>query len=134
MENIGKRLLNYIESKNIDLSHLAQQIEINELDLKRLLETNKIELRILEKISKETRIPFYSFFSTIEIEEYLKQLQQTVPNYTESLTPEALKEIQNLVSSLQLEIERLKKIILSKDQEIIRLQEMLNNKKNISHE
>jgi len=118
MQEIGSKILAFLKQNNIDLYDLAARIDEEAASLKRELETEKIELKTIEKLSKELRIPLYSFFSTVSIDEITKAYSQTVPHYINRLTPEEQKEFTTLISNLVSEIEHLKKIVADKTEEI----------------
>jgi transcriptional regulator with XRE-family HTH domain len=62
MMNLKEKILQILELKKFTYSDLASYLNISESDLDYALENNTLEIRTLELISKELRIPLYSFF------------------------------------------------------------------------
>jgi len=60
--NLKEKILAVLKEKKVDYSSLAAYIGIEEKDLDFALENSTLEIRTLELISKELRIPLYSFF------------------------------------------------------------------------
>jgi len=60
--NLKEKILQVLEMKKFTYADLASYLNISESDLDYALENNTLEIRTLELISKELRIPLYSFF------------------------------------------------------------------------
>lgn len=60
--NLKTKILQILELKKFTYADLASYLNISESDLDFALENNTLEIRTLELISKELRIPLYSFF------------------------------------------------------------------------
>jgi len=60
--NLKAKILQLLELKNLTYADLASYLNISEAALDFSLENNTLEIRTLELISKELRIPLYSFF------------------------------------------------------------------------
>jgi len=60
--NLKEKILQVLEMKKFTYADLASYLNISENDLDYALEHNTLEIRTLELISKELRIPLYSFF------------------------------------------------------------------------
>jgi transcriptional regulator with XRE-family HTH domain len=60
--NLKEKILQVLEMKKFTYADLASYLNISEHDLDYALENNALEIRTLELISKELRIPLYSFF------------------------------------------------------------------------
>ena len=60
--NLKAKILQVLEMKKFTYADLASYLNISENDLDFALENNTLEIRTLELISKELRIPLYSFF------------------------------------------------------------------------
>lgn len=126
MDSVGARILNFIERKGISIAELADKIEIDATELKTDLEKNALEIKTLEKISKELRIPLYSFFTNTAIEEIRSRNNFEIPYYIERLDPNEKWEFNNLINGLIEEIESLKRLLDEKDREIEILKRMGN--------
>lgn len=62
MMNLKEKILQVLEMKKFTYAELASYLNISESELDYALENNTLEIRTLELISKELRIPLYSFF------------------------------------------------------------------------
>ena len=62
MMNLKEKILQVLEMKKFTYADLASYLTISESELDYALENNTLEIRTLELISKELRIPLYSFF------------------------------------------------------------------------
>lgn len=62
MVNLKSKILQILEMKKFTYADMASYLNISESDLDYALEHNTLEIRTLELISKELRIPLYSFF------------------------------------------------------------------------
>lgn len=60
--NLKERIIAVLTSRNLTYKQLTEYLGITEQQLDHVLEQNTIEIRTLEQISKELRIPLYSFF------------------------------------------------------------------------
>jgi hypothetical protein len=60
--NLKSKILSVLEMKKFTYTDLASYLNVSEKDLDYALENNTLEIRTLELISKELRIPLYSFF------------------------------------------------------------------------
>jgi len=60
--NLKEKILEVLKLKNYTYADLASYLNVSEQDLDFALENNTLEIRTLELISKELRIPLYSFF------------------------------------------------------------------------
>lgn len=59
---LKERILKVLAMKHFTYADLASYLNISEPELDYALENNTLEIRTLELISKELRIPLYSFF------------------------------------------------------------------------
>ena len=60
--NLKEKILRVLEAKNYNFADLAKYLNVSEKELDNSVSNNSIEIRTLELISKELRIPLYSFF------------------------------------------------------------------------
>ena len=60
--NLKNKIVKLLEQNNYTYQQLAEHLHITEAELDHALETKTLEVRTLELISKELRIPLYSFF------------------------------------------------------------------------
>ena len=62
MPNLKEKILQILDVKNFTYADLATHLALTEKELDFALKHNTLEIRTLELISKELRIPLYSFF------------------------------------------------------------------------
>jgi len=60
--NLKNKIVKLLGQNNYTYQQLAEHLRITEAELDHALETKTLEVRTLELISKELRIPLYSFF------------------------------------------------------------------------
>lgn len=60
--NLKKKIIELLEKQEYSYKELAEHLNLSEEQLDHALETKTLEVRTLELISKELRIPLYSFF------------------------------------------------------------------------
>lgn len=122
---IGERILKYLERKEIPVKTLADQIEVDVNSLQNMLANNSLEIKTLEKISKELRIPLYSFFTSASFEDIVRRNKFEIPYYIERLEPDERSEFKYLMSNMMEQIEQLKMQLLEKDIQLEHLKRML---------
>lgn len=64
--NLKERIIAVLDSRKLTYKQLTEYLGVTEQQLNHSLEQNTIEIRTLEQISKELRIPLYSFFRNPE--------------------------------------------------------------------
>ncbi len=60
--NLKERIVAVLTARKLTYKQLTEYLNMTEQQLDHALEQNTIEIRTLEQISKELRIPLYSFF------------------------------------------------------------------------
>jgi transcriptional regulator with XRE-family HTH domain len=60
--NLKNKIVELLEKQSYSYKDLAEHVNLTEEQLDHALETKTLEVRTLELISKELRIPLYSFF------------------------------------------------------------------------
>ena len=60
--DLKDKIIKLLKEKNVTYNQLAEHLYLTEKELDHALETRTLEVRTLELISKELRIPLYSFF------------------------------------------------------------------------
>lgn len=126
---IGERILKYLERKEIAIKTLATQIEVDTEALEKMLTTNTLEIKTLEKISKELRIPLYSFFTSASFEDIVRRNKFEVPYYIERLEPDERSEFKYLMSNMMEQMEQLKMQLLEKDIQLEHLKRQIEKLK-----
>ncbi len=112
MTNLKEKILHVLEMKNYTYADLASHLSISEADLDFAIENNTLEIRTLELISKELRIPLYSFFrENFEGFDFEKEPYYNVNIWSEE---EESKNSPDL-KALQLEIDALRAEVRKKE-------------------
>ena len=76
--NLKNKIVNLLEQHNYTYHQLAEHLQLSEAELDHSLETKTLEVRTLELISKELRIPLYSFFrDPDEMDKYLSEEKES---------------------------------------------------------
>jgi hypothetical protein len=126
MMTLKEKVLKVLDSKKHTYAELAKYLNIAEEDLDHAFEQNSIEIRTLELISKELRIPLYSFFRD---HQYGFE-QELEPYYNVNIWGDTDEENRKLIAALQLEVSRLKVQLAEKETFIKKLEAQLAAGKN----
>ena len=122
--NLKEKVLRVLESKKHTYAELAKYLNISEDDLDNAFENNSIEIRTLELISKELRIPLYSFFRDKQFGfDYTQESY-----YNVNIWGDTDEENRKLIAGLQLELSKLRVELSEKDSIIKKLEAQLKNK------
>lgn len=119
--NLKERIIAVLAARNLTYKQLTDYLGVSEQQLDHALEQNTIEIRTLEQISKELRIPLYSFFRGPE--EVTGEEQQPFYNVNIWAPDEMQVRVEN--DNLRAEIERLRLEIARKELLIQALEEQL---------
>jgi hypothetical protein len=65
--NLKAKIVQLLKQSDYTYKDLAQHLNLTEKELDHAFETKTLEIRTLELISKELRIPLYSFFRDPEV-------------------------------------------------------------------
>ncbi len=126
MMDLKDKLLHVLEMKNYTYADLASHLGISESELDSAIENNTIEIRTLELISKELRIPLYSFFrENFEGFDFEKEPYYNVSIWDKDEEPKTLPD----VKALRQEIEALRADVLKKEQLINELETKISRQK-----
>jgi transcriptional regulator with XRE-family HTH domain len=110
--DIKSQLIEILKKENYTFSQLADYLSMSENDLITDLNNKTLDLRVLELISKELRVPLYSFFRSenAKVDTYKK------PYYVNKLwtSDDSIKK----ASKLKNEINLLKHIISLKEEQL----------------
>ncbi|MDQ3111218.1 MAG: hypothetical protein M3R17_15120 [Bacteroidota bacterium] len=122
--DLKERIIAVLSARNLTYEQLVEYIGLTEKALDEALEQNTIEIRTLELISKELRIPLYSFFRNPESEEQ----SDAHPFYNVNIwAPEEI-QLRTENETLRNEIERLRMEIAKKELFIQGLENQLKSK------
>jgi transcriptional regulator with XRE-family HTH domain len=121
MINLKSKILQVLELKKFTYSDMASYLNISESDLDYALEHNTLEIRTLELISKELRIPLYSFFrENFEGFDFEKE-----PYYNVNIWSKEESKFTLELKALRQEIEQLRIDLRNKDLLIDALEEQI---------
>jgi transcriptional regulator with XRE-family HTH domain len=122
--DLKERIIAVLKARNLTYEQLVDYIGVTEQALDEALEQNTIEIRTLELISKELRIPLYSFFRHPEAENGSPEH----PFYNVNIwAPEEI-QLRTENETLRNEIERLRMEIAKKELFIQGLESQLKSK------
>jgi transcriptional regulator with XRE-family HTH domain len=109
--SLKEKILQVLQIKKISYEELASHLNISETELNFSLENNTLEIRTLELISKELRIPLYSFFrENIENFDFDKE-----PYYNVNIWSKEEAKFNLELKALRQEMEDLKAEVRQKD-------------------
>ena len=110
MSTLKEKILHVLERKNYSYADLAAHLSISESDLDYAIENNTLEIRTLELISKELRIPLYSFFrENFEGFDFEKEPYYNVNIWNEEEEPKIspdLKALQQEIDALRADVRK----------------------------
>jgi transcriptional regulator with XRE-family HTH domain len=127
--NLKGKIVELLEKQNYSYKDLAEHVNLTEAQLDHALETKTLEVRTLELISKELRIPLYSFFrDPAQMASYMEEKERYYDvniwsdqevKYKSEITQlrEHLKKLTNEVKNKELLIEALETQVKKSDSE-----------------
>jgi transcriptional regulator with XRE-family HTH domain len=122
--NLKDKIIQLLEVKKITYNDLANHLGITDEQLNHALETKTLEVRTLELISKELRIPLYSFFRDEELmNKYISD--QKKKYYDVNIWSDQETLLKNDISILNTRISDLERIIAQKNELILNLEKQL---------
>lgn len=101
--NLKEKIVSILDEKKATYASLAKYLGIQEKDLDFALENSTLEIRTLELISKELRIPLYSFFR-----ETSKKSGEPEMYYNVNIWSKEETKFRSEIQQLKEEIEKLK--------------------------
>lgn len=110
MTEFKEKINEVLKSMNYSFDDLAGHLGMNSEQLNQAIDDKKLELRTLEFISKELRIPLYSFFRKEDFVP-LNNLPEE-PFYINSINTDALNQLQIENSLLKKEVDKLKEQLI----------------------
>jgi transcriptional regulator with XRE-family HTH domain len=119
--NLKERIVAVLAARNLTYKQLTDYLGVSEQQLDHALEQNTIEIRTLEQISKELRIPLYSFFRGPDDSVH----GETQPFYNVNIWAPDEMQVRVENDNLRSEIERLRLEIARKELLIQALEEQL---------
>lgn len=121
---LKEKILEVLHKRNFTYGALANYLGVTEQELDYALENSTMEIRTLELISKELRIPLYSFFR----DHYNESLNWKDPYYNVNLWTAEEMRLRMEIQALFSEVESLRLELRQKDLLIQTLEEQLKKK------
>lgn len=120
--NLKEKIVKLLEEQQHTYKDLAEHLRLTEKELDHALETKTLEIRTLELISKELRIPLYSFFRDKGL---LEGIYSAEPYYNVNIWSEENLKYKTEISMLKEELQKLRSELLNKEALIEALEEQL---------
>ena len=109
--DLKERVIAILKKRSYSYSDLAKYLGVTQEQLDHTFASNTMEIRTLELISKELRIPLYSFFR----DPNLPGIDFKEPYYVENIWEEDQRSVELEMSAMKKEIEKLKILCAEKD-------------------
>lgn len=122
---LKEKILEVLHKRNFTYEALANYLNVTEQELDYALENSTLEIRTLELISKELRIPLYSFFRDHYFD---TSLNWKDPYYNVNLWTAEETRLRMEIQALLSEVETLRTELRNKDLLIEALEEQLKKK------
>jgi transcriptional regulator with XRE-family HTH domain len=122
--DLKERIIAVLNARNLTYEQLVDYIGVTEKSLDEALEQNTIEIRTLELISKELRIPLYSFFRNPNADQGTSEH----PFYNVNIWAPQEIQLRTENETLRNEVERLRMEIAKKELFIQGLENQLKSK------
>ena len=122
--NLKEKILEVLHKRSFTYEALANYLGISEKELDYALEHSTLEIRTLELISKELRIPLYSFFR----DAYAGSFNWKDPYYNVNLWSAEETRLRMEIQALLNEVETLRHELRNKEMLIETLEEQLKKK------
>jgi transcriptional regulator with XRE-family HTH domain len=121
LPDLKARIVAVLGAKNLTYKQLVDHLGLSEEELDQALAESTIEIRTLESISKELRIPLYSFFRDGDID----MLKEEQPFYNVNIWAPHEIQLRTENENLRMEIERLRMEVAKKELLIQGLEDQL---------
>ena len=118
MTELKEKITEVLKSMNYSFDDLAGHLGMNAEQLNQAIDDKKVELRTLEFISKELRIPLYSFFDREDFVP-INNLPEE-PFYINKINRNTIDQLQIENILLKKEVENLNFVITSKVGNVVR--------------
>jgi transcriptional regulator with XRE-family HTH domain len=126
--DLKDKIIELLKEKNVTYKQLAEHLNLTEKELDHALETRTLEVRTLELISKELRIPLYSFFRDPDaLQKYMNSNLE--PYYNVNIWSDQEIRYKNEIHLLKDQIEDLKAELAKRENLIDALEGQLKSGK-----
>lgn len=121
--NLKKKIVELLEKQKYSYKELAEYLNLNEEQLDHALETKTLEVRTLELISKELRIPLYSFFrDPRQMAQYMEEKEKY---YDVNIWSDQEIKYKSEITKLREDLQKLSSEVKNKDLLIETLEEQM---------
>lgn len=121
--NLKKKIVQLLEKQKYSYNELAEHLNLTEAQLDHALETKTLEVRTLELISKELRIPLYSFFrDPKQMAQYLEEKERY---YDVNIWSDQEIKYKSEINKLREDLKKLSTEVKNKDLLIETLEEQM---------
>jgi transcriptional regulator with XRE-family HTH domain len=103
--NLKGKIVRLLKESNYTYKDLAQHLSLTEAELDHAFETKTVEIRTLELISKELRIPLYSFFRDPE---FIAAYGDKEPYYNVNIWSDQEVKLKTDIKDLKKQLDTLK--------------------------
>ena len=103
--NLKGKIVRLLKESNYTYKDLAQHLNLSEAELDHAFETKTVEIRTLELISKELRIPLYSFFRDPE---FIAAYGDKEPYYNVNIWSDQEVKLKTDIKDLKKQLDTLK--------------------------
>ncbi len=111
--NLKKKIVELLEKQEYSYKELAEHLNLNEEQLDHALETKTLEVRTLELISKELRIPLYSFFR--DPKQLAAYMEEKEKYYDVNIWSDQEIKYKSEITKLREDLQKLSKEVKNKD-------------------
>lgn len=126
--DLKDKIIELLKEKSVTYKQLAEHLGVTEKELDHALETRTLEVRTLELISKELRIPLYSFFRDPDaLQKYMNSNLE--PYYNVNIWSDQEIRYKNEIHLLKDQIEDLKAELAKRESLIDALEGQLKSGK-----
>lgn len=121
--NLKKKIIELLAKQSYSYKELAEHLNLSEEQLDHALETKTLEVRTLELISKELRIPLYSFFrDPKQLAEYMEEKEKY---YDVNIWSDQEIKYKSEITKLREDLQKLSSEVKNKDMLIETLEEQM---------
>lgn len=121
--NLKQKIVELLEKQEYSYQELAEHLNLTEEQLDHALETKTLEVRTLELISKELRIPLYSFFrDPKQLAQYMEEKERY---YDVNIWSDQEIKYKSEITKLREDLQKLSTEVKNKDLLIETLEEQM---------
>lgn len=111
--NLKSKIIELLDKQKYSYKDLSEHLNLTEEQLDHALETKTLEVRTLELISKELRIPLYSFFR--DPEQMAAYLEEKEKYYDVNIWSDQEVKYKSEITKLREDLQKLSSAVKNKD-------------------